>query len=448
MSISSTVLDDVKFRENRVGDPSFRGLAITQFLGAFNDNFFKQLMLLLAIPVASGALDQQQVATVVYALPFVLFSGIAGFLSDRYSKRSIIVIAKATEIGIAFLGLVGFCMYGMTGYTGLLLVLFLMGVHSAFFGPCKYGILPDLVPHQGLPRANAIILMTTFLAIIFGTVSAGVLGDWFIDKDRALSEVASKLWIGSAICVGIAIAGYWTSIWISPVLASHPDLKLQPSSWAISMTTVKLLMRDRQLVISVMATSVFWLVSGIAIQAVNSLGVKQLHLSLQGTSTLAAVIGLGIAGGSMLASRLSSRIGSASIVRYGIVGIFLTLAVMAISWPSSGPHAWQHMLGYYGALPVLTLLGVSAGLFVIPLQVFLQSRPPENQRGRMIAAMNLSNYIAIVLSGFVYGIFDRAVTDMEGPRSLIFGWMSLLILPLVIWYHPNFASAEQTLKRV
>jgi acyl-[acyl-carrier-protein]-phospholipid O-acyltransferase/long-chain-fatty-acid--[acyl-carrier-protein] ligase len=150
-------------------------------LGAFNDNFYKQLMLLLAIPVVPGTLDQQQVATIVFALPFVLFSGIAGHLSDKYSKNRVIVLAKAAEIGIMGLGLIGFLMYGATGYRGLLAVLFLMGIHSAFFGPSKYGILPELFRNKDLPRANGIVLMTTFLAIIFGTVSAGFLGDLLVD---------------------------------------------------------------------------------------------------------------------------------------------------------------------------------------------------------------------------------------------------------------------------
>ncbi len=220
MDSTPTVMEDQYFEVGRIGNQSFRGLAITQFLGAFNDNFFKQLMLLLAIPVLPGALDQQQVATIAYALPFVLFSGLAGFLSDRYSKRMVIVVAKAAEIGIALLGMFGFLMYGVTGYQGLLFVLFLMGAHSAFFGPSKYGILPELVPNKDLPKANGIVLMTTFLAIIFGTVFAGMLGDWLVGADRALGDVASKLWIGSAVCIGIAITDIGRRIGF--VLPLHP----------------------------------------------------------------------------------------------------------------------------------------------------------------------------------------------------------------------------------
>jgi len=222
-------------------DRSFRGITLTQFLGAFNDNFYKQLMLLLAIPAVAGRPDQQQVATIVFALPFVLFSGIAGHLSDRFSKRLVIVLAKAAEIGIMGLRLLGFLMYGISGYRGLLVVLFLMGTHSAFFGPSKYGILPELFPSKDLPKANGIVLMTTFLAIIFGTVSAGFLGDLLVAPGQALVDAAPQMWIGSTICIGIAMTGTWTSLWIRPVPPAHPSLVLKPDSWAVSRTTLKLL---------------------------------------------------------------------------------------------------------------------------------------------------------------------------------------------------------------
>ncbi len=145
-------------------DASFWGMTITQFLGAFNDNLFKQLMLLLALKVSLA--DRQPLAMLVFSAPFLLFSGFAGFLSDRYSKRWIIVLSKIAEIAAMLLGMVGFFFYDKVGFTGLLVVLFLMGTQSAFFGPGKYGILPEMLRTSDLPRANGIILMTTFLAII------------------------------------------------------------------------------------------------------------------------------------------------------------------------------------------------------------------------------------------------------------------------------------------
>src|SRR5438477_11629137 len=190
-------------------DRSFWGMTATQFLGAFNDNLFKQLMLLLAIPVGAAAArkaDEQGIATMIFSLPFVLFSGFAGYLSDRYSKRTMIVACKAAEIGIMLLGLIGFLSYGTLGYRGLLVVLFLMGTHSAFFGPGKYGILPELFRERDLPRANGVILMTTFLAIIFGTASAGILGTLLAERGGGVQE-PTRLWLGSAVCMLIAVMG-------------------------------------------------------------------------------------------------------------------------------------------------------------------------------------------------------------------------------------------------
>src|SRR6185369_16783156 len=194
-------------------DRSFWGMTATQFFGAFNDNLFKQLMLLLAIPVGAAAArkaDEQGLATMLFSLPFVLFSGFAGYLSDRYSKRTMIVACKVAEIGIMLLGMIGFLAYGTTGYRGLLVVLFLMGTHSAFFGPGKYGILPELFREEDLPRANGVILMTTFLAIIFGTASAGFLGDLLYNA--AGQRVPERLWIGSLFCIGIAACGTIASL--------------------------------------------------------------------------------------------------------------------------------------------------------------------------------------------------------------------------------------------
>ncbi|MEQ1827514.1 MAG: MFS transporter [Pirellula sp.] len=349
MSFSSQITCDVHVGSELTRDRSFFGITATQFLGAFNDNFYKQLMLLLAIPVVPGALDQQQVATIVFALPFVVFSGIAGHLSDRYSKRSVIVLAKTAEIGIMGLGLIGFLMYGVTGYLGLLAVLFLMGVHSAFFGPSKYGILPELFPCHDLPRANGIILMTTFLAIIFGTVSAGFFGDLLVEPGQTLVDTAPQMWMGSVICIGIAVTGTWTSLWIRPVPPSHPSLVLRPDSWAVSRATLRLLMQDRPLVGAVFATSVFWLVSGIAMQAVNNFGRTQLNCSMLETSIMTACIGIGIAIGSVLAGRFSRGSSDTRVVRLGIYGIFSTLFLMAISLPKT--VAWIAALPWISWLP-------------------------------------------------------------------------------------------------
>src|SRR5262245_9760728 len=429
--------DDEKAIHTRLfRDRSFWGMTATQFLGAFNDNLFKQLMLLLAIPVGAGSsvkADEQGLATMLFSLPFVLFSGFAGFLSDRYSKRSMIVACKVAEIGIMLLGMLGFLMYGRTGYSGLLVVLFLMGTHSAFFGPGKYGILPELFREADLPRANGVILMTTFLAIIFGTASAGVLGGLLYDA--AGQRVPERLWVGSLMCIGIAACGTLTSLLVRPIPAAVPNLRFQPSSLAIPPDTRALLLADRPLLAALVVSCMFWLVSGAAVQAVNSLGMTQLGVGEQRTSLMTAVIGLGIAAGAVLAGRLSRGKADFRLVTWGAWGMVAGMAVMAISLPAGG--GFRHLLGYAGSFPVLVFLGAAAGMLAVPVQVFIQSRPPEDQKGRMIAVMNLTNFIAILLSGLIYFGLDRLITAGGWPRSVLFGFNALLILPVAFVYRPK-----------
>ena len=366
-------------------DLSFLGLMGTQFLGAFNDNLFKQLMLLLAIPVAVAASDeneQQWVITIVFALPFILFSGYAGFLSDRFGKRQIIVRSKVAEVGVMTLCLIAFLHFPLFGNTGLLVVMFLMATQSAFFGPGTYGILPEMLPSDHLPRANGIILMTSFLAIIFGTASAGFLGQSFIDAE-ALPELREVgLWRASCVCIGIAVAGVLMSLLIRRIPPAKPNLKLQLNSLVVSAETLRLLAADRGLLGALIASCVFWLVSGITILAVNAFGMALLDNDMFLTSIMTAVIGLGIALGAVVAGRMSQGKIDFRIARCGLWGLVFFLALLSVSRTGG-----VHLLGFSGSLVALTLLGMSAGLFAIPVQVFIQKRPPKDQKGRMIAAM-------------------------------------------------------------
>jgi acyl-[acyl-carrier-protein]-phospholipid O-acyltransferase/long-chain-fatty-acid--[acyl-carrier-protein] ligase len=216
------------------------------------------------------------------------------------------------------------------------------------------------------------------------------------------------------------------------VPAAQPGLAFQPSALFIAPATRAVLGKDRPLVLALLATCVFWLVSGIAILAVNSLGLSQLNIGDFRTSIMTAVIGLGIAVGAVVAGKMCRGQADFRIVRLGLWGLVTWLTVISISLPNG-----QHLLGFWGCLPVLVLLGMSAGFFAIPVQVFIQSRPPEGQKGRMIAVMNLFNFIAILLAGPVYKLLDRLVVMLQWPRSPIFLMMALLVLPLAIGYRPK-----------
>jgi len=492
-------------------DTSFWGMTLTQFLGAFNDNLFKQLLLLLSIVVVDVALhggdvlkghvvdrrgkrvadanvvllregtpvastrtdasgrfslkapsgrayhvqaaggdcairtwtpgaaptelqddlvvvsgkkpkDVQWIAMLVFPLPFLLFSGFAGFLSDRYTKRRVIVCSKLAEIVVMLLGMAAFAARGVIGLSGALIVLFLMGMQSAFFGPGKYGILPEMLRGRDLPRANGVILMTTFLAIIFGQAMAGFLSD----------SLAGRLWIVSGICVAIAAVGTATSLLIRRVPPARPDLRFEPSAVTVPHDMRRLLREDRPLLMALVASCTFWLVAGVVNSAVNSLGKIQLQLSDFWTSIMLASIGVGIATGAVLAGRVSRGKIDFRVVRVGAWGILICLVLLSL--PGVGR---PHLLGFTGSLPTLILLGMAAGMFAIPVQVFLQARPPEGQKGRMIAVMNQANFAAILLASPVYLLFDRLVVWLQWPRSPMFALTALLMLPVALLYRPK-----------
>jgi acyl-[acyl-carrier-protein]-phospholipid O-acyltransferase/long-chain-fatty-acid--[acyl-carrier-protein] ligase len=411
-------------------DSSFWGMTITQFWGAFNDNLFKQLMLLLSLKVAAE--DRQHVAMAVFSIPFVLFSGFAGYLADRYSKRAIVVLSKFAEIVVMLLGMVAFLSFGAYGFAGLLVVLFLMGTQSAFFGPGKYGILPEMLRGDDLPRANGLILMTTFLAIIFGAASAGFFSDLAAKGSGTLDAAARKMWIASAVCIGIAVLGTATSLLVRKVPAAMPGLPFRWTALTIPGETRRMLAGDRPLLGALVASSVFWLVAGVANLAVNSLGKAQLELSDLKTSLMVASIGVGIAAGAVLAGRISRGHANFRVMRMGGWGLILSLLVLALPGPFHG-----HLLGFGGSVVTLIVLGMFAGMYAIPLQVFMQSRPPRDLKGRMIAVMNQANFIAILLSALVYWAFDRLVEWLDWQRAVIFALTALLMLPSVLCYHPR-----------
>ncbi len=431
-------------------DRSFWGMTITQFFGAFNDNLFKQLILLLSITVAldGTTVDQQGTATLIFSLPFLLVTGIAGYLSDRLGKRGIIVSCKVAEIIIMALGGFAFALYTQSAsLTFLYAVLFLMGAQSGFFGPAKYGILPEMLRADDLPRANGFILMTTFIAIIMGTVVAGFLLDYFPNRP----------WVGSVACVAIAVIGTLSAFWVRRVPPANPELQLRPAAFTVPPDMVKLLREDRPLLLAVLVSSLFWLLAGMFPAAVNALGKIVLHADDKLTSLLGGVVSIGIAMGCVLGGMVSRGKVDFRLLRAGAVGMMVCLAVLAI--PSSGdimqlqndagemqrlPQLGEstQWLGYGGSLVLLLCTGAFTGLFAVPLQVFMQSRPPDDKKGRMIAVMNQANWVGIAISGVLYNAFGQVIRSQDWPLSTMFLFIAALMLPIVLFYHPKSETLE------
>lgn len=409
-----------------LADRCFWGMAITQFLGAFNDNLFKQLILLLAIPVgaaAAAAKGKQDIATVVFAAAFLLFSGVAGWLADRTSKRTLIIGSKVAEIIVMAAGMVGFYYYEVIGFDGMLVVLFFMGLQSAFFGPPKYGILPEAIRESDLPRANGIFLMFTFIAIIFGVALAGVLKQE-LGHDR--------IWMVSGVCVFIAVLGTLTSLTVWRVPPAMPGAPLRQQDLFIPGEMIRLIRSNRQILLALLVSSTFWMLGAVVQAGVNLLGKKQLGVGDAMTSLLAAMMAVGIPAGCVLGGYLSKGRINARIVSAGAYGMFVCLVLLALP---GGPK--NHLLGFYGSIPVLIALGFFTGMFVVPIQVLLQALPPPDDKGRMIATMNQFNFAGIVLGGILYGVVAWGLAANGWRDNLVFAVTALVMLPIALLYRPE-----------
>jgi MFS family permease len=428
-------------------DRSFHGLAISQFLGAFNDNLFKQLVLLLCVGRATTEADGgdlQPVAMAVFAVPWLLLSGLAGVLADRTSKRAGIVLFKSLEIAVMTAGLLAF----LSGELWpLMIVLFLMSAQSAFFGPPKYGILPELFRARDLPTVNGIFQMTTFLAIIFGMATAGYARDWFPGQ-------SGLAWTSSGSIL-VAILGTAAALMIRRTPPAQADLQFSWRAAGIDPDNWNLLKTDRFIRGVLLVSALFWFSGAVVQQAVNSFGKRELGLSDTRTSLLAASLGIGIAAGCVIGGQLSKSRIRFGLVRSGSWGLVASLlALVAVSlvraagvkWLAGAPPAGDAILN---ASPVewlsrIALIGVGAfgGIFIVPLQVCLQASPPDSQKGRMIATMNFANWVGILLAAAFYFVVDslrRGIsTELEVslPPATMFGALAVVLLPVALLYRP------------
>ena len=443
-------------------DVAFWGMTITQFLGAFNDNVFKQLLLMIGVSYLRQQNQQDQVgdpyqaiALALFAAAFVLFSGFAGYLSDKFSKRKFVVICKVAEIVVMLAGMAAFWFGAANSLTLIVLlsiVLFFMGVQSAFFGPSKYGILPELFRNSDLPQANGIIQMTTFLAIILGTALAGFLKVRFEDQR----------WVISMICVGIAVTGTLTSLLIRKTRVANPELKFSLDCLLIEKSTWHELRKDGILIFSIVVYTLFWFVGAVVLPLVNNVCMTQLHYGDGTTSCMAACLAIGIACGCVTCGKLSKNIIRFDLVRIGAVGVVVALGIVALTclWapepvaaaaganPGNGnpgkvmkldPQAELLHAALHGSGLVLT--GFFAGLFVVPLQVFIQTRPPESMRGRVIAASALSTWVGILVAAGYYWWMTYLFPPGQLHWAYIAAGFLLLLVPLFL-RHPNLSAND------
>ncbi len=393
---------------------SFQSFLWTQFLGAFNDNVYKMIVSVGAVELAANQLLGARylaVAGAVFVLPFLLFAGYAGQIADRFSKTRVLQVTKAFEIAVMIFGIAAL---SARSVNLLLIVLFLLAVQANLFGPAKYGILPEMLDEAQISRANGLLEFSTFAAIILGT-SIGTLmfARW---KYQPL--------VMGGILLGIAILGSVTSAFIRKVPASGSSERFHWNPFREVWVGTKRIYVDRPLWLTVAGISYFWFIGALFQLTVILLGSESLHLTDTHTGLLVTALAIGIGFGSVAAGWLSGDRVEIGLIPFGaaLLGLFSILLGTART--------------FYQAAFWLAAAGFAGGLFIVPLNAFLQESADAQEKGRVLATNGFLNAIGIVLaSGLLYVLHDLMHWSPSGIFSGL-GVLTLAATAYIAWLVP------------
>lgn len=403
----------------------FLPLFVTQFLNAFNDNFYKMAMVILVTYEIYSDPTQEAnfnaIAGALFILPFFLFSALAGQLADTIEKTRVIRMVKTAEIFIMIFGAIGIYTHNIPM---MLAALFAMGVHSTFFGPIKYAILPQHLKEDEVLGGTGLVEAGTYLAILGGTIAGGIIP----------GHVAG---IGIII---VAVLGRVTaqSVPPAPPESDAPTAKMDWNIFRSSWRLVRDTMHIPRLFLAIMAISFFWGVGAV----LGSIFPPMVKNAIGGDNTVAtlftAFFSIGIAIGSVAINRLlngtvSAKYAPASVI---VMGLFVLDLWWTVShWQPTGPELidwWQFLMLGYGERMIVDLLGISiaGGMFVVPLYAFLTTTVAKSQTARTIAANNIVNSGAMVIGAVIYSLLVSigvSIADtlfMIAAACLVSAWIA------------------------
>ena len=407
---------------------------LTQALGAFNDNLYKNALLLL---IAFGGISTQgdsalltNLAAGLFILPFFLFSPIAGQIADKLEKSKLIRWVKGLEVIIMLLAATAIVM----GNVAMMMVLlFLMGLQSAIFGPVKFALLPQQLNDEELVGGNALVEMGTFLAILIGTITAGI----FFDLDQGL------YWIAGAV-VFFAVLGFASSQFIPHAAANDPQLKINWNPFTELVNTIKQARENRSVYLSILAISWFWFIGASYLTQFPNFARDYLGGSTQVVTLLLTLFSLGVAVGSLLCEKLSGHkielgivpIGSIGMSVFGIDIYFAVSGIQVVDGMSA--MAFIQQAENWRLMFDIAMVSAFGGLFVVPLQALIQHRSEEKNRAQIIAANNVLNAIFMVASAAI-GILALVVIELTIPEYFfVLAIMNIVVAAYVYSRVPEF----------
>ncbi|TNE87556.1 MAG: MFS transporter [Deltaproteobacteria bacterium] len=430
-------------------DRRFGPMFWTQFTGAFNDNFFKNAMVILvifkvamdlpddaALAFGLGKAAFAPLAGALFILPFFLFSALAGQLADKYEKSQLVRHIKLAEIGVMLLGAVALATQQVEL---LLVVLFLMGTQSAFFGPVKYGILPQLLDRENLVGGNALVETATYLAILGGTILGGVL----VNVESGGQPVG--VWLVAAGVVAVAVLGRGLAGRVVPCPPTDPDLPLRLDPVRPTWEILQISRAKRPVWLSILGITWFWGFGTVFLTVFPDYTKLVLGGNEHIATLFLALFSVGIGIGSMACERFSKHRLELGLVPLGSVGMTLfTLVLFAIGSPWAIDP--EHLIGIgdfltrpAGLLICLSMLGVAAsgGLYIVPLYTMIQQRSEDSERSRVIAGNNIVNSLFMVAANV--GLMAMVTVGLTIPQVfLVCAVLNVLVAVYVYTVVPEF----------
>ena len=369
-----------------------------QFLGAFNDNVFKNaLVIMLTFQAASMTTMSSgllvNLCAGLFILPFFLFSATAGQLADKYEKAFVTRLVKIFEIAIMIVGALGFYWLNLEL---LLIALFMMGMHSTMFGPVKYAYLPQHLKKEELVGGNGLIDAGTFIAILLGTSLGGTLIGM---------QPHGSMWV-SGTAIVIAVLGYWVSRSVPVSPAPSPDLKINWNPITETWANLKFLRTNRTVFLSILGISWFWFYGAMFLSQFPNYTKDVLGGGEHVVTLLLAVFSVGIGLGSLLCEKLSGHKIEIGLVPFGSIGLTIFAVDLFFASPTShgtalGAMAFMQQAGSWRVLFDLLMIGIFGGFYIVPLYALIQSRSEPSHQSRVIAGNNILNALFMVLAAGV-----------------------------------------------
>ena len=468
MNTASNLSPTGKYLGKTIWNRGFIAMCITQFTVALNDNMFRWLI----VPIGKAYADEDLVRTLgglFLLVPFLLLASIAGFTTDRFSKRNVMIWCKATEMLLLTAAIFVLCMgpsvdpetstkigiFGGIKVPILLVILFLLGSQAAFFSPSKYGSIPDLVPDEKLSEANGVIAMTTMIACVLGQILGGYIFFWTsvfkpIERVRSGIQVVSNepygipgaenWWIAACFLVGTALIGLAASVFVPRLKPNNAAAKFPKNPILQTGKDIVELFSYRKLYWVSIASAFFWGLAGLAALNIDKFR-EVLNVDQQNISNLAAILSIGIGIGAVLCGKWSRGRIEMGLVPIGAFGIGFFLFFLGftpiVPKPESGTVSSVYTFSYIYAAIVLFLTGTAAGLFDIPLAAYIQHHCPEDRRGRLLAAYNFFSFTGMILFTVGFLVIAKTFDSLEAtgicayPPSLAIWFFSSLIVFLV-----------------